>query len=121
MFTDHIHSIVPVTGADQWETVLPTCESPQNGSHTVFVQRSRFVRPAREIVIRVLICVDWAAFDERDRDIQHPRVPGRHHVATGGEWEPEEIIGTARAHAPAGGGMPPMLHVSLLELTARAQ
>ncbi len=47
LFADHVHAVVPVTGADEWKAVLPTCEALQNGSHTVFVHTGRFFRPAR--------------------------------------------------------------------------
>ena len=47
LFADHVHAVVPVTGADEREAVLPACEALQNGSHTVFVHTGRFFRPAR--------------------------------------------------------------------------
>src|SRR4029078_1770138 len=50
VFADHVQAVVPVTGADEWEAVLPTSEALQNGSHAVFIHTSRFFRPARQIV-----------------------------------------------------------------------
>src|SRR5918992_1367100 len=44
----HVHAVVPVPGADQWEAVLAECEAPQDGSHTVFVQTGCLFRPPRE-------------------------------------------------------------------------
>ena len=101
MFADHVHPVVPVTGADEWEAVLPTCEASQNGSHTVFVQTGRFFRPAWEIVIRVLLRVDRAALDEVDRFIQDAAITCAQHVAACGQGQPEVIIRTACTHASA--------------------
>ena len=101
VFAHHVHAVVPVTGADERQAVLATSEAPQDGSHTVFVQTGRFFRPAGQIVIRVLLRVDRAAFEEVDGFIQHPGVPCAQNVAAGRQRQPEVIIRTVRAHAPA--------------------
>ncbi len=95
-------------------------ETPHDGSDAVLVQTGRFFRPAGQIVIRVLLRVYRAAFDEVDGFVQHPGVPGVQNVAARRQRQPQIIIRTVRAHAPARGGMPPMLDISLRELTGRA-
>src|SRR6185295_17061596 len=101
VFADHVHTVVPVTGADEWEAVLPTSEALQNGSHAVLVDTRRFFRPARQIVIRVLVLIDRASLDERDGFIQDPTVPCAQHVAACRQGQPKVIIRTARTHPSA--------------------
>src|SRR5574341_496718 len=116
----NVHAVVPVTGADERQAVLTKSEAPQNGAHTVFVQTGRFFGPAGQIVIRVLLRAYRAAFDEVDGFIQHPGVPRVQNVAARRQGQPEVIIRTVCTHTPARGGMPPVLNISLLELTGRA-
>ena len=121
VFAHPVHAVVPVTGADERQAMLTKRETLQNGSHTVFVQTGRFFGPAGQIVIRVLLRVYRAAFDEVDGFIQHARVPCVQDVTARRQGQPEVIIRTACTHAPARGGMPPMLDISLLELTGRGE
>jgi len=37
------------------------------------------------------------------------------------EWEPEQIIRAARTHTTAGGGVPPVQNISILELVGSAR
>src|SRR3990167_6560418 len=59
-----IHAVVPVTGAHERQAVLAPPESSLNGSHTVLVQAGRLARTAGEIIIRVVLGIDRAAFEE---------------------------------------------------------
>ena len=76
---------------------------------------------AGEIIIRVLLGRDRTAFEEVKGFIQHAGVRGGQHVAACRQRQPEVIIRTVRAHAPARGRMPPVLDIALKELTACAQ
>ncbi len=121
VITHQIHAIVPVTGAHQRQAVFAQPESSLNRSHTMLVQAGRLARPARKIIVRVVLGIERAAFEEMNRLIQHPGVAGRQYIAARRQWQPKVIIRTMRAHAPARGGMPPMLDISLQELPACAQ
>ncbi len=87
---DHVHPVVPVTGADERQAVLPACEAVQDGSHTMVVQTGRSVRSAGQIVIRVFLRVDRPAFDEVDRFIQHPGVTRAQDIAACCQGQPEK-------------------------------
>ena len=121
MLAHYVHAVVPVTGTHERQAVLTGCEAVQDSSHAVFVQRSRFFGPARQIVIRVFVRVYRAAFEEMDGFIQHPGVPGAQNVTGRGQRQPKIIIRTMSADASARGRMPPVLDIAFAELTGRAQ
>ena len=116
-----VHAVVPVAGTDQRQAVLAELQSTPDGPHAVLVQAGHVGGPAGQIVVGVVLRVDRAAFQEGHGFIQHAGVPGARHIAAHRQRQPEVVVRTMRAHAPARGRMPPVLDISLLELTARAQ
>ena len=101
MFTHPVHAVVPVTRADKRQAMLAEAEASHDGPHTVIIQTCCLFRQAGKIVIRVFVCVYLAAFDEVYRFIQHPGVSGAQDVAGDSQRQPEKIVRTACAHAPA--------------------
>ena len=116
-----IHAVVPVTGPDERQAVLAESESSVDGADTVLVQAGHFVGPLGQIVVGVVLCVDRAAFQEVNRFIQHAGVAGAQNVAARCQWQPQVVIRTMGAHAPARRWMPPVLDIPFAELTARTQ
>ncbi len=92
----------------------------KNRSNTVLVERSTFFGRVRQVVVGVLVRVHRSSLEEWDGHVQHARVACPENVATRDEWQPEIVVRTVRAHASTRRGMPPMLHVSIGKLTARA-
>ncbi len=117
MFAHQVHAVVPVTGADERQTVRTEFEAVQDGSDTVLVKTRGLFRAPGQIVIRVFIGFYRAALEEVDGLIQHAGVPGGEDIAARRERQPEVIVRTVSTHAPTRWGMPPMLDISFQELT----
>ena len=98
--------------------MLAKVETSQDGSYTVFIQTGRFLRPAGQIVIGILIRVYRAALKKVDGLIQYTVIPGAPDVAAHRQRQPEVIVGAVCAHAAALRRMPPVLYIPLGELTA---
>ena len=95
--------------------------SPAHGARRVLVQARGLRRADRQVVVRLLVRIDRAAFEEGHRLVEHAGVAGRLDVAAQRERQPQVVVGAARAHAAARRRMPPVLHVAFDELAARAQ
>ena len=100
MLTDHVHAIVPVSGADERQAALAEGESPLDRAHAVLIQTGGFVRSAWQIVIRVIPRIYLPAFKELNGFIQHAGIAGAQHVAARRQGQPEEVVRTMRSHTP---------------------
>ena len=78
-------------------------------------------RAHRQIVVGLFVGVERATLDVGRDLVQHAPIAGDAHVAACGQWQPQEIVGTARAYAAVGRRMPPVLHVAFRELVRRTQ
>ena len=117
---DEVHAVVPVAAADQRQPVRAESQSVFDRPHAVLVERAVFPRALRQIVVRFLVGIHRAAFEERHALVEHAGVAGHLHIPAGRVRQPEVIVGAMRAHAAAGGRMPPVLHVAFAELAAGA-
>ena len=100
MLTDHVHAIVPVSGADERQAALAEGESSQDRAHAVLIQTGGFFRPVWQIVVRVIPRIYLPAFKELNGFIQHAGVAGAQHVTARRQGQPKEVVGTMRSHAP---------------------
>ncbi len=57
-----------------------------------------------------------AGLEERHSFQEDCRIPRRSHIGRDGKRQPEQVIRDSRPDAGSGGWMPPMLHITLLEL-----
>ena len=96
-------------------------ETVQDRSHAVLIQGILLARPGGKTVIGILVGVDRTAFEEGNNLVQHACIRSAPDIAADRQGQPEIVVGAVCANAPAGGGMPPMLHVSIQELTACAE
>ena len=62
---------------------------------------------AGQVIVGIVVGAERAALQERNGLIQHAGVAAAQHIAAGGKDQPQVIIGTMGAHAPAGGRMAP--------------
>ena len=91
----------------------------RSGAHAMLVQGRGLAGPPGQVVVGLVVGVHRPAFEERHRFVEHARVAGREHVTASRERQPQVVVGKVRAHAAAGGRMPPVLDVAFDELPAR--
>jgi len=87
-----------------------------DGTHAMFIQACHFSRTLRVVVVGLLFRIQFASFQEMDGLVEHARVAGRQHIATGCIRQPQIVVGEMGAHALSIGRVPPVLHVALEEL-----
>ena len=121
VFAHHVHAIVPVAGADQWQAVRAGRESAFNGANAVLIQARRLLGSTGQIVIRVVVGIDQSAVEKVCGFVQHTGVAGTQHIAAGCQWQPQIIVRAMRTHTATRRRMPPMLHIALTELASRTQ
>ena len=114
-----VQAIVPVAAAKERQTVDAEVEPAFDRPNAVVVERSGGGARLGQVVGRFLVGPGHAALQEGHRRVEHARVAGRLHVAADRRRQPEEVVGTVCADAAALRRMPPVLHVALLELSAR--
>src|SRR6188768_1971568 len=73
----------------------------------------------RKVVVGFLVSRDRTAFQVGNGLIQHFYIAGRGNITTRRQWQPEIVIRTSAANAPAARRVPPMLDISFNELTRR--
>src|SRR6266576_5028450 len=61
---DEIHAVVPIAGSDQRQSMRAESETMQDCPHAVLINTRAFVGAARQIVIRVVLRIDRAAFEK---------------------------------------------------------
>lgn len=116
-----VHSVVPVPGAHQRETVRAEAQAVLDGAHAVLIERAGLVGVQREVVVAVLVAVHAAPLEERDDLLEDPGVCRRPDVPADRARQEEVVVGDAGSHPPAKEGMPPVLHIPLAKLPARGQ
>ena len=77
--------------------------------------------PGRQVVVGLLVGIDRTAFDVAHRLVEHRGIAGCVAIVAGNKRQPQEVVGTARAHAAVHRRMPPVQHVALRELMRGAQ
>ena len=118
---DAIHAVVPVAGADQRQAVRAVAQPMLNRSPRMLVQARRFGRAPGHVVPRLLVRRHRRTVEETHLLVEHAGVVGRLHVPAQRERQPEVIVRNARPNAAPRRRMPPVLHVALDELSARAE
>ena len=98
MFADQIHAVVPIAATHQRETMFAKFQAVLDGADTMFVKRAGFIGALRQIVVRLFIRPDSAAFQEGHAAIEHARVSDRFHIPAGRVRQPEVVVGAMRAH-----------------------
>ncbi len=63
----------------------------------------------------------YRSFDKGDLFVENARVVGDLNVVRHGEREPEQIVRAQGSHPRAGGRVPPVLDIALLELPRRGR
>ncbi len=116
-----IHAVVPVAGTDQRQAMLTEPQAVPDGAHAMLIQAGRLGGAVGQVEVGIVIGVDRATFQEVREFIQHSGVATACHVAAYRQGQPEVVVRTVRAHAPARRRMPPVLDIALQELAARAQ
>ena len=119
LLADAVEAVVPVPGADQWETVGADAETAVDRCCAMVVEGSLPRRWFRLEVQVVLIGLEERSLQIRDRLVEDGMVGGDGEVAVDGVRQPQPVVGDVRAHAATGRGMPPVLDVALDELTCR--
>ena len=115
---DPVHAVVPVAGADQWETVGADAKTAIDRCCTMVVEGPLPRRWFRLEVQVVLIELEERSLQKRDRLVEDGIVGGDGEVAVDRVRQPQPIVGDVRAHATTGRGMPPVLDVAVDELTS---
>ena len=115
-FSDQVHAVIPIAGADQRQAVLAKFQAVLDRAHAMLVERGRFLGAIRQIVIRFLFRHDRPGVEKRNLFIEHAGIRDAGDVAAGDVGQPEIVVGKMRAHAAARRRMPPMLHIAFAEL-----
>jgi hypothetical protein len=117
--SDLVHAVVPIAGAHQGQTVRAEPVAVFQRAHAVFVHRPRLPTHLRQVEVLFLVRPQHRGVEERHRLIEQGGVASRSHVMVHHERKEEQVVGDTGADADAGGRMPPVLHVPLLELPRR--
>src|SRR6185436_12079841 len=83
MFTNEIHTIVPITASDQRQAVLPKFEPILNRAHAMLVERAGFTAVARRVIVTFLFGPQQSALEKRYFLIQHAGIAQHLDVAAG--------------------------------------
>ena len=121
VLADQVHAVVPVPTAHQGQTPGAEVQAFEEGAHAVFIQGRRLAGAPGQVVVRVGLGAEHAPFDVVNLFVEHAAVAAGQHIAAGRHRQPQIVVGAMRAHAPARGRVPPVLHVALLKLPPRAQ
>jgi hypothetical protein len=114
-----IHPVVPVPATNQRQAVIAEPQTVLDCTDAMLIESSGLIRSTRQVIICLLVRLDWAALDERNPLVEYARVADLFDVLACSQGQPQKVIGKMRAHAASGGRMPPVLNVSLDKLMAR--
>src|SRR5271156_4873791 len=117
---DKIHSIVPVAGAHERESMCSEFKTVLNSLDAMIVKCSRDIGVARQVVIRFFIGVERTTLEETDLFVKNTRVGSDGNITARRQRQPEKIVRAAGTNTAIAGRMPPMLHVAFTELMRRA-
>ena len=121
LFADPVHAVVPVAGADQWQSVRTELQTDIDGPCAVFVQRGGFTGHVRAKIRIQLPGFEHLARQERDIDIKHRSFAADGQVMTGDIRQPQPIVGHSCADACTRRWQPPVLDIPFGELSRRRQ
>ena len=117
---DAVHAVVPVARADQRQPVHAHGQTAVDGTRGVFVERCVLAIHRRRLVDVLGVRRHRAALQEGDAFIEQRVLARALDVVRQRERQPQPVIGKMGAHAGAARQVPPMLNVTLRELTRRA-
>src|ERR1022692_82823 len=116
---DPVQSIVPVSPADQRETMASERKAAIETASAMFEQRSPLIRWHRLKKRILLVRREGHSIEKRNFLVKDSEIASRRHILCRGVGQPEKIIGNARANALARGRQPPVLNVALGKLSCR--
>src|SRR5688500_11400593 len=90
--------------------------SPQR-SQAVLVYGRRLIADLRQIVHLVLMQLERAHRQERDRLVEHRLVASHAHVVVDNVWKPGEVVGKPSPDASSAVWVPPVLDITFDELS----
>src|SRR5438270_5055021 len=96
--------------------MLAESQSMFDGANAMLIEGGGLFGALWQIIIRILVGFDGAAFQERDRLIQDTGIGEAGDVAAGGVRQPKVVVGNLGANAAVGRRMPPMLDIAFAEL-----
>jgi len=114
-----VHGVVPVSRTHEGQAVLAKLKAVPDGSDTVLVKGAGLFRPGGQVVVGVLVRLQWPALDEVDALVKHADISSSCDVSVSRQRQPEIIIRAVRPHAPSRWRVPPVQNISLQELVGR--
>src|SRR5690606_4656171 len=114
---DATHAVVPVTYAYEWKSVHAGGARLPQRAEAVFVHRRGLRAHLRQVIHLVLVRLEFSHGEEWNHFAQHSRVSGDADIVVHHVRQPGQVIREASADTAPALRMPPVLHVSLLELT----
>src|SRR2546430_5163781 len=110
---DEIHAVVPIAGSDQRQSMRAESQPMQNCSHAVLINIRDFVQSARQVIVRIVLRIDWTAVEKVRGFIEDRHVASSQDIAARRQWQPKIVVRAMCPHAPSRWRMPPMLDVAL--------
>src|SRR5690606_23357778 len=95
---DQIHPVVPVARTHQRQAVLTEAQTVLDGTDTMLVERCRFLRALRHIVVAFLFRPEQPTLEKMNAFIEHPEVANAGYIAADGVGQPQVVVGNTRAH-----------------------
>src|ERR1700726_3150970 len=89
---DEIHAVVPVAGSDQRQPMRAASEAMQDCPHAMLIDIRALVGPAWQVIVRVVLRVDRAAFEKVRGFVENRRIAGGQNVAAGRQRQPKVIV-----------------------------
>ncbi len=113
-----VHPVVPVSGSHQRQSMHPKFLAARERALAVLEKRSPLRRHSRRLETLGLIVFEQRRVEECDVLAQDIGIAGDRDVMGDHERKPQEIIGDPGADPHPARRMPPVLDISLFELTA---
>ena len=120
LMSNAVHAVVPVAGADERQTMRADGQAALDGADAVLVESPALARHRGLTVGLRLAGRERGRFQEGHRHVEHGLITGELQVVGHRVREPQQIVGAAAPHAPAGMLVPPVLHVPFDELVGGA-
>src|SRR5579872_210046 len=109
---DAVHAVIPVSGTEQRQAMLPNLQAVIQSTGAMLEQRSALRRALRLKKRIVLSGLERGAGEKRNGLIEHGHIARRLDVVVRAIGEPDRVIGNASPHTLAEGHEPPMLQVA---------
>ena len=113
-----VHAVVPVAAAEERQAVLPAGARAVHRAAAMIEHRAGLGPDLRLVVRLDRVRGERRSDEERHHFMQQRLVARLTHVFGDRERQPQQVVGTPRAQAPARGLVPPVLHVPFDELPA---